>query len=263
MKSNLEGTILKVHELINRLQVFDPDAEVYLQCGSRSFVPSVWVGIVDIAGIFDEEKDLQLMISPWEPEEYLRAESDEQKARRDTLARRSVDQNDSSEQPRKEARMSMRCTTKGARDEAGLRLFEDLADERGMDPQVQPDFRDEAVRRRLGPAGWKAFRRLMGIWKVSDDDSLRLLALGPETNLDHLDPAQLGEHELERISCLIGIHKALRILYSGALADQWVQRPNTNAMFDSQTPLAYMICGGLDALRNVRRLLDARCAGNW
>lgn len=81
---------MKAHELINRLQEFDPDSEVYVQYGSRGFAPPVWVGIVDSAGIFDEEKDLQLVISSWEPEKYLRPESDEQKARRDVLAELSA-----------------------------------------------------------------------------------------------------------------------------------------------------------------------------
>jgi len=46
-----------------------------------------------------------------------------------------------------------------------------------------------------------------------------------------------------------------------ALADAWVQRPNNNPLFGGLTPLEYMIRGGLPAMQNVRRLLDARRAG--
>jgi len=35
---------------------------------------------MDTAGLFDEEKDFQLVISPWEPEGYLKPECDEQQA---------------------------------------------------------------------------------------------------------------------------------------------------------------------------------------
>jgi hypothetical protein len=72
---------MKLSELIDRLREFDPHAEVYLQLGSRRFAPPVWVGIMDTAGLFDEEKDFQLVISCWEPESYLQPESDEQQAR--------------------------------------------------------------------------------------------------------------------------------------------------------------------------------------
>jgi len=43
--------------------------------------------------------------------------------------------------------------------------------------------------------------------------------------------------------------------------DEWVQMPNSNPIFAGQTPLAYIIRGGLPAMQTVRRLLDARRAG--
>ena len=77
---------MTVSELIDRLREFDSHAEVYLYLDRRRFAPSVWVGLVDTAGLFDEEKDFQLVISPWEPEGYLKPERDEQRARREALA---------------------------------------------------------------------------------------------------------------------------------------------------------------------------------
>ena len=59
---------MKVSELIDRLGEFDSNAEVYLQCDSRSFASPAWVGIMNTAGLFEEEEDLRLVISPWEPE---------------------------------------------------------------------------------------------------------------------------------------------------------------------------------------------------
>jgi hypothetical protein len=76
---------MKVGELIDRLREFDSHAEVYLQLDRRSFAPPVWVGILDIAGLFDEEKDFQLVISCWEPEAYRQPESGEQQAFVDIL----------------------------------------------------------------------------------------------------------------------------------------------------------------------------------
>mgnify|MGYP006137360473 CR=1 FL=1 len=60
---------------------------------------------------------------------------------------------------------------------------------------------------------------------------------------------------------IIGIFKALNILHSKKLADAWVLLPNSNRIFAGQTPLAYMMKGGVPAMQMVRRLLDARRGG--
>jgi len=60
---------------------------------------------------------------------------------------------------------------------------------------------------------------------------------------------------------LIGIFKALNILYSEKRADSWVQLPNSNRIFSGETAINYMIKGGLPAMQTVRRLLDARRGG--
>ena len=71
----------------------------------------------------------------------------------------------------------------------------------------------------------------------------------------------LDTDRLTRISYVIGIYKALHGLHGDALADEWVRLPNRNPIFAGQTPLAFMIRGGLPAMQTVRRLLDARRAG--
>jgi hypothetical protein len=71
----------------------------------------------------------------------------------------------------------------------------------------------------------------------------------------------LDADRLMRVSYLVGIFKALHILHGRNLADEWVQLLNRNPVFGGQTPLAYMIRGGLPAMQTVRRLLDARRAG--
>ena len=75
------------------------------------------------------------------------------------------------------------------------------------------------------------------------------------------DAAVLDQDELQRVSFLVGIFKALNILFGDELADAWIQRPNQNRIFGGASPLAYMIRGGLPAFQTVRRLLDARRGG--
>lgn len=104
----------------------------------------------------------------------------------------------------------------------------------------------------------------MAAWKVRDEEARALLggvSNGPYYEMKK-DPRRLLDPDrLMRVSYLIGIFKGLRILHGQALADEWVQLPNRHPLFDGQTPLAYMIQGGLPAMQSVRRLLDARRAG--
>jgi uncharacterized protein (DUF2384 family) len=75
----------------------------------------------------------------------------------------------------------------------------------------------------------------------------------------------LSHDELTRVSLLIGIFKALNILFSQKLADQWVSRPNSNPMFRNMfrnaAPLELLVRGGVPGMIGVRRLLDSRRGG--
>ena len=132
------------------------------------------------------------------------------------------------------------------------------------EPSPFPDLSKKAERERLSPAAIRTFFNVMNRWGVRDEDA-RLL-LGGVSNGVFYEMKKSPERILEtdrllRISYLIGIFKALNILYSEALADAWVQRANSGRIFNGATPLACMIKGGLPALQTVRRLLDARRGG--
>jgi hypothetical protein len=119
-------------------------------------------------------------------------------------------------------------------------------------------------RDRLSTPALKAFFNIMARWKVRDEDARALLggvSNGPFYEMKRNRGRVMEADRLMRISYLIGIFKALHILHSPGLADQWVHLPNQHAIFAGQAPLAYMIRGGLPGLQTVRRLLDARRAG--
>jgi hypothetical protein len=132
------------------------------------------------------------------------------------------------------------------------------------EPSPHIDLSAKTERVRLSPSAIKAFFNIMDQWGVRDDDARELL--GGISNGRFYDMKKnperiLNADELTRISSLIGVFKALNILYSQKLADAWMQRPNTNRIFAGGTPLAYMTRGGLPAMQVVRRLLDARRGG--
>lgn len=127
-----------------------------------------------------------------------------------------------------------------------------------------PDLGARAERERLSAPALKAFFNIMARWKVRDEDARALLggvSNGPFYEMKRNPDRVLDADRLTRISYLIGIFKALQILHSRSLADEWVHLPNRNPILAGQTPLAYMIRGGLPAMQTVRRLLDARRAG--
>jgi hypothetical protein len=134
----------------------------------------------------------------------------------------------------------------------------------GYEPAALPDLSAKAERERLSPSANKAFLNIMSRWKVRDEDARALLggiSNGHFYELKKKPERILDADTLTRVSYLIGIFKALNILYSEELADAWAQRPNTNRIFGGQSALAYMIKGGLPAMQTVRRLLDARRGG--
>jgi hypothetical protein len=119
-------------------------------------------------------------------------------------------------------------------------------------------------RTRLSPAAIKGLLRIATHWNLRDDDTRRLLggiSSGSFYGLKNRAVKTLDEDQLTRISLLIGIYKALNILYGQKLADAWMALPNTNTMFGGESPLNYVKKGGIPALLRVRQLLDARRGG--
>ena len=133
------------------------------------------------------------------------------------------------------------------------------------DPSPVIDLAAREERERLSPSALKAFFNLIDRWHVRDQEARRLLggvSNGPYYEMKKNPEGRvLDADKLLRISFLIGIFKALKILHREALADEWVRLPNTNRIFGGATPLAYMMKGGVPAMQTVRRLIDARREG--
>ena len=126
------------------------------------------------------------------------------------------------------------------------------------------DLTSKAERTRLSPSAVRAFFNIVARWGIRDDDAKALLggiSNGPYYEMKKDPHRVLDADRLLRVSYLIGIFKALNILHSKKLADAWIGLPNNNRIFGGQTPLAFMIKGGVPAMQTVRRLLDARRGG--
>lgn len=134
----------------------------------------------------------------------------------------------------------------------------------GIAWEQPPDLADKSVQERLSPVAVRGFFKIAAFWKLRDEDARALLggiSNGAFYNLKRRAPKNLDQDRLTRVSLLFGIFKALNILYSRRLAEEWIQLSNTNPMFAGRTPLSYMLKGGLPAMMRVRQLLDARRGG--
>jgi Protein of unknown function (DUF2384) len=123
--------------------------------------------------------------------------------------------------------------------------------------QVAPDQakRDEVAVR--------AFFRLAELWGLTMEEARVLLGRPSRARLYNWKAGRvsgLPHDTVQRISYLLGIHKALQILYSEPhLADAWVRRPN--AAFGGQSALQRMLAGDVADLAAVRSHLDAARGG--
>ena len=133
-----------------------------------------------------------------------------------------------------------------------------------FEPAALADLNSKAERERLSRSALRGFFRVVQRWKLRDEDARELL--GGVSSSAYYEWKKNPDRTLEvdritRISYLVGIYKALHILYGDKLADEWVRLPNSNAIFTGRTPLACMMAGGLLAMQTVRKLLDARRGG--
>ena len=122
------------------------------------------------------------------------------------------------------------------------------------------DLSTQAVRKKLSPYAVKAFMNIMDIWRIPATDARTLLggvSNGRYYELRKNPGKTLGQDAPMRVSLLVGIFKALNILHEQKLADAWVSLPNSNRIFKGNSPLEFMIRGGVPAMHTVRRLLDA------
>ena len=125
---------------------------------------------------------------------------------------------------------------------------------------------DPDVRRQLSGPAVRSFLNIAERWALSVDEQRGLLGW-PAASTYHKykkgDVGTLSFDTLTRISLVLGIFKALHILYPEAnLADRWIRLPNSNPIFGGRTPIAFLAAeGGIDSMYSLRRLLDGRRGG--
>jgi hypothetical protein len=121
---------------------------------------------------------------------------------------------------------------------------------------------------RMGGPGLRAFYNIAKEWGLSDKEQMILLGDVASSTFYHWKKQalpggdlSLGRDTLERLSYILGIYKALRILLPESHAG-WVRRPNSNPLFGGRPALDRMLSGNVADLYIVRQFLDA-WRGGW
>lgn len=127
----------------------------------------------------------------------------------------------------------------------------------------QTDSTAQAKPQKMAKAALQAFFNITSRWDLSAAQQ-RILLGGPAESTfyawkRHQSAKQLNRDTLDRISNIMGIHKALNILLSSPhAANSWLKKPNTAALFAGDTALNRMLGGSVEDIAVVRRYLDAQ-----
>lgn len=112
-----------------------------------------------------------------------------------------------------------------------------------------------------GSVALKAFFGISDKWELSSEQQWILLGVPRATYYRWKEQpnVSLSNDTLERISYILGIYKALRILLpTEKSANQWIHKPNKAFLFGGKSALIKMLKGHVIDLADVRRYLDAQ-----
>ncbi|WP_069337907.1 MbcA/ParS/Xre antitoxin family protein [Sphingobium yanoikuyae] len=128
---------------------------------------------------------------------------------------------------------------------------------------VPAPFRPESVTLQEGGAMFRAALNLFAKWGVTDAQAAVLTDMPVRSfrRWKAEGSGRISRDGLARLSNLMGIHKALRIIFQEPQRGyDWIKA--SNAAFEGATALAVMLGGELTDIMRVRRHLDAE-RGGW
>jgi uncharacterized protein (DUF2384 family) len=129
-------------------------------------------------------------------------------------------------------------------------------------PTSPAEFSPAPVTDEEAAAMFRAALNLFRLWNITDDEAGTLLDL-PVRTYRRWKAGDLGRIDRDskaRLSNIMGIHKALRIIFREPQRGYaWIKAPNE--AFGNRTALDIMLGGELTDLMRVRRYLDAERGG--
>ncbi|MGB1238567.1 MAG: MbcA/ParS/Xre antitoxin family protein [Pseudomonadales bacterium] len=126
--------------------------------------------------------------------------------------------------------------------------------------QAAQDILAQQDPKRVSHTALKVFFNIAAAWQLSSQQEMTLLGAPARSTFYKWRSGEgpvVPRDTLERISYVMGIYKALRLLFpTEAQANAWPQKNNRD--FDGESALAVMLKGSVINLADVRRYLDAK-----
>jgi hypothetical protein len=117
-------------------------------------------------------------------------------------------------------------------------------------------------------AGLRTFARIVEKWRLPSSDAMALLGIDSRsTYYDLIKRAResrevkgLSRDQLDRLSYLLGIYEAIRVLFphSEESRNEWVSRANTAPLFGGRSPVEIMRSSMIGLYQTFAHLTAAR-----
>ena len=131
-------------------------------------------------------------------------------------------------------------------------------------PTFPQTFAADSDREHLTPTAIRAMKRVAAHWRLKGQEASALLGVSPST-WDRMSAGRwessLSQDQLTRVSAVVGVFKGLHLLFADSMSDRWVRLRNKGPLFGDRTPIDVMIEGGIPAMLDVRRHVDALRGG--
>ncbi|EGQ7832117.1 TPA: DUF2384 domain-containing protein [Vibrio vulnificus] len=119
----------------------------------------------------------------------------------------------------------------------------------------------------LTMVGFKAAEKILSSWGCSAQQSQNILKLSKSSYHKfkaNPETTKLSDDQLERVSYILNMHQALRIVFSNpANVSGFMSMKNNNDYFAGRTPLEVIESGKFSDLYEVARRIDALRGGLW
>jgi hypothetical protein len=106
----------------------------------------------------------------------------------------------------------------------------------------------------------KAMVRVCKAWRSTAPEAAKLFGVSERTWSRMRAGEWVGiltDDQKYRASGVIGLYKGLHLYFSDDLADRWPKLRNRGPLFEGETPVEFMIKGGIPAILTVREYVDA------
>lgn len=117
-------------------------------------------------------------------------------------------------------------------------------------------------------AGLRTFARIIDKWSLPAADAMALLGVDSRSTYYELlrraretkEVKGLSRDQLDRLSYLLGIYAAVRVLFphSEESRNEWVSRANTAPLFGGRSPIEIMRSGMIGLYQTFAHLVAAR-----